>query len=428
MSGGRLVIASREVGRRRPRALRRVALAALSATLALAFSPFMAVISPLAAVALAGAAVAAFFACVLAVLVIESRDEPKPGAISLDDEGAELSTDDGTVSLPRAALTEGKVVPRHGGGRWVELTAGDVAWRVRVDDVDAAHAALEKLGLGPRRRAMRLELGSRMFRWVGALAWAVLAALAACTLTALLLAVTGAARGQAALTIVTLATLAGAVGAMLRAAAGFGPRAVVLGSDGVTLEGVGLLGRRRFIGYGEVEKVERARGVIASRDGGVLRVTLKSGEVVPVGQEQDDVEALAAMEEHLRRAVVTRRGDGGEEVTAALLRREGRDVAAWREGLKAKVMGPAFRGNAVDPEGLLRVAEDGEAGAEARVGAVLALRGMTEGEDDNDVRTRVRVVIESCADEEVRDAMSAAMEDRLDDAGLAAVTAAQRRR
>lgn len=428
MSGSPLVIASREVGRRRPRALRRVALAALTATVALAFSPFMAVISPLAAVAFAGVAVAAFFGCVVAVLVIEGRDEPRPGAMSLDDAGVELSTEGGTVKLRRGELTEGKVVPRHGGGRWVELSAGDVAWRVRVDDVEAAHAALERLGLGPTRKAMRLELGSRLFRWVGALAWAVLAALVTSTLTSLLLVVTGAARGEAALWIVTVATVGGALGAALRAAASFGPRAAVVGSDGITLEGVGFLGERKFIGYGEVERVERARGVIVSRDGGVLRVTLKSGEVVGVGQEQDDVEALAALEEHLRRGVGARREDGGEVVTAAMLRREGRDVAAWREGLKAKVMGPAFRGSGIDPEGLLRVAEDGESGAEARVGAVLALRGMTEGEGGDDVRTRVRVVIESCADEGVRDAMSAAMEDRLDDAGLAAVTAAERRR
>lgn len=424
-----MVIASREVGRRRPRALRRVTFLALLATMALACSPFLAVVSPLAAVALAGAAVAAFFACVVAVLVIEGRDEPRPGAMSVDDLGMELSVGAKTVRLRRGEFTSGRVVPRYGGGRWVELAAGDETWRVRIDEAYEAHAVLERLGLGPTRRVMRLELGSRVFRWASALAWAVFAALVTSTLTALVLAVTGLARGDTALWVVTVAAAAGALGVALRVAARFGPRAVVLGSDGVTFEGAGRYGSSRFIGYGEVAKIERVRDGTIVGDGGLLRLTLVNGEVLGVGQEQDEADALAALEEHLGRALKLHRHGAESKGIAALVRRDGRSVEAWREDLRAKVMSPVFRGRSVEPDGLLRVAEDGSAALEERVGAVLALREVTEGEGNDAVRTRVRVVVDSCADTGAREVMTAALEDRLDERDLeAASTVARRRR
>jgi hypothetical protein len=71
---------------------------------------------------------------------------------------------------------------------------------------------------------------------------------------------------------------------------------------------------------------------------------------------------------------------------------------------------------------MLNVAEDPSARPTQRVAAALALASA-----DVDARTRVRVALDGCANEPLRNAMRAALDDTLDEAAVVRLEAIERR-
>jgi hypothetical protein len=185
---------------------------------------------------------------------------------------------------------------------------------------------------------------------------------------------------------------------------------LVIGGDGIRIEG-GLGGR--FIPYADIARVlASAHG--ADEASNAIVLTLRTGKsvVLPtVAQEHEQVAALVRRIEAGRAAVETQ-GAG----LARVLDRNGRSLDAWRAELAALgARQGGFRDAPVSADLLERELRDATAPAERRVAAAVALKAL-----DPDDR-RVRVVVDTSADEDVRAALEAACEDRLDEDVLARV-------
>jgi hypothetical protein len=216
---------------------------------------------------------------------------------------------------------------------------------------------------------------------------------------------------------------------------------VVVGTDGVALEGVG---RRRFIAYARVSRIARdPRGVrLYLKDGvSVLLPSLADANApLPVTAGVDaafdpasvkrgiphrvSVEALFRQDVIRREALFARidqamRARGRSRVShvqLAQLDRRSRSVPAWREDLRAllAVEGSGYRGAALGPDQLAEVVEDAGAPTERRVAAAVAL----SGKGDEEARRRVRVAVEACADQDLRAALEHAAEGEIEEAEL----------
>jgi hypothetical protein len=160
--------------------------------------------------------------------------------------------------------------------------------------------------------------------------------------------------------------------------------------------------------------LQRVVSVTGTKD--ELTVALTGGDArvfsSPIRLSSAQVELLArrvdeAKEERERAAV-----DLG---TSALLSREGRSLAAWREALRwVSRPSVSYRGSALSPDDLAAVLADPTAPADQRVGAALALRFA--GGDE--ARAQIQGVAESCALTRVRVALEAVAEEELEDEAL----------
>ncbi len=94
------------------------------------------------------------------------------------------------------------------------------------------------------------------------------------------------------------------------------------------------------------------------------------------------------------------------------LERGGRDIATWRDAVAAEVGGAGvFRDAAFGREALVELVESPVASPTQRLGAALAL-----ADAGDDVRTRVRVAADACANAALQQALGAVLERRLDEA------------
>lgn len=158
------------------------------------------------------------------------------------------------------------------------------------------------------------------------------------------------------------------------------PARLSVGADGIALT---WFGRKRFIGYGDIDSVSRYdRSWGRSRQLG-LTVALRSGEevTIPVGQARWDEEHVAAIQERMREAMETFRSGGGA-ADAAHLRRGGRAVSAWVESLRAIGAGANadLRTAPIPRDRLFRIVESPTAGAADRAAAAVALGGDLDAE------------------------------------------------
>ena len=218
-------------------------------------------------------------------------------------------------------------------------------------------------------------------------------------------------------------------------------REVIVGTDGVALEG---FGRRRFVSYSRVRRVARdPRGVRLYLNDGVsmlLPTLAESGAPLPVTPGMDapfdpasvkrgiprgvpvgdlyrkDLARREALFERIEKAMQARGQSRVSQVQLAQLDRQRRSLPEWRKALRAllAIEGSGYRGAALGSDQLAEVVEDAGAPAERRVAAAIAL----SGKGDPEARRRVRVAVEACADQDLRAALEHAAEGEIEEAEL----------
>jgi hypothetical protein len=180
----------------------------------------------------------------------------------------------------------------------------------------------------------------------------------------------------------------------------------VVGADALRVDG---LVRRRLIPLADVAGVdERGDDVwLELRDG--RRERLPKGGFSLARRIH---EALAL---HAR---------GGDALPAALVRGE-RTTREWADALASLVRaGPSYRAASVDPERLLRVAEDPAGSAATRAAAAVALASS----DEPSVRARLRVAAQASADLELEAVLEQAAAGEADLAALERLSAREAKR
>ncbi len=327
----------------------------------------------------------------------------RSGRVAVDGERVRVEAGARAATFSCADVVEARVEPSvHGCA--VELwRRGGVVLRFEAGSIERAHAWLDGAGFALHRRVSRVVLGAAWHRWAYAVGYAFVGMVVApiVTIPALWALPRSVLLARATLVAVWAAFT---VAATARSA----PARVEVGTDGVLVR-KGF--SKRFIPY-------PALHAATAPDGDTLDLHLVAEPIMRLKTtspgDRAAVKVAAAITYAIDRWRKARSVDD-----LGLLDRKGRAVEAWREAVGATLAPQgAFRGVALDREAVLRVLEDPSAPHERRVGAALALAGT-----DGAAATRVRVVIDGCANEALRDALEAAVEGRLDDATLARTTA-----
>ncbi len=315
------------------------------------------------------------------------------------------------LSIALDDVSDVVVVPDFKGGGMLELARRRGAGvSARVEDVRALHAWLDGTALAQRRRVSRFTMGAAWHTWafyvgygiIGLVVAPCFAGIAAGAIESVLNAIFGAHVWSGAIFgVLTVLFWAWFTRSLGRRAS---PPRVEVGNDGVAIQHID----RVFVRYDALLRVEAGHALVLHlADGARRTVPTSAGDGVDPRYARS---AAAAIELARERFAASRNPDD-----FGLLERNGRPVAEWRAALAA-LLAPsgAFRGAALDREGVLRVLDDPAASPERRVGAVLALAA-----GDHDAVTRVRVAIDGCAHPETREAMEAARDGRLDERAVA---------
>lgn len=223
-------------------------------------------------------------------------------------------------------------------------------------------------------------------------------------------------------------------------------REVTVGADGITIEG---FGNREFVGYEQITTVQRhPQGVkLKLRKGKSIllptlcealaplptspRYRLKLGAVRP--EIQDFLTSRVSREELYKRDVARREallsrielarasGEEGASTNAhleALLDQRDESVDVWKTRLQKLLEShdskSTYRVAPFSSTDLADIVEDATALPERRIAATIALSSSP----DAHVRKRVRIAIETCADDDTRAALEAAAEGELQELAL----------
>lgn len=324
-----------------------------------------------------------------------------PGTVQVDERGLVVAWDERRRLCPheevRAGAYEGdEVVLIVGRGDEVRVLGLGVAGAERLLDALAAGATERALDLGLRRELS----GTR-------------AAVAAVLVPAMFVALAVVERLSSVPAIMGVAAAFGVV--FFAVVSRFGmPERLLVGRDGLALEGPR---RARFVTYARIDEVW------PTVDGVVLR--LHGGGRVPLRLLRPRVGRSLSLalrrRDHLlariRGELAAFREGGAEPLGAALLDRRDRPIAAWRAAVRELCARPGggYRAATIDPDHLVRVLETRDVPTERRVGAALALSSS----EDPALRRRVRVVIDTCADDELRAAFEEAAAGAPDEHALA---------
>lgn len=343
-----------------------------------------------------------------------SRPREVPGKLVADDRGVSFA---GELLVPRGEIKSGLVLPRAGGAPVVRFRRRGlhVPVDLRVADRDEGRALLRALGLDATQSVATFTLPSMAFgdpkqRWRFAAIIGVVAALLV-PAAAILSHLSPAAAmifPVGLILILLTATVLTAIPTKLR-----------VGADGLHAT---WLRYSRFIGYGDVARIDpyEDEGSGKNKLAG-LRLTMKSGEVVPIpvlAKRSSVRDEIYILHERIAQAIETwSRGEGVAH--AALVRRGGRETSQWVRALRG--IGAFANADArtapVMPEKLWRIVEDPAAPADARAGAAVAL-GQSA---DEEARVRLRAAAAATAAPKLRIAIEAAAREEPDEALEAAL-------
>lgn len=190
------------------------------------------------------------------------------------------------------------------------------------------------------------------------------------------------------------------------------PSRVQVGADGIVIT---WLGRRRFLPYSQIERVEPFRPSKQRGDVGV-RVHSANGEEIPIvtGQRPFDdgteMRLLARIEQARSRSQTSAPAEA-----RAKLARQDRAVDQWLADLRGLGAGArdAHRTAATHPDELAAALDSADVDPATRIGAAVAWVAST----DASAKARVRIAAEASASPHLAKALNAAAEE--DDAALA---------
>jgi hypothetical protein len=197
---------------------------------------------------------------------------------------------------------------------------------------------------------------------------------------------------------------------------------ISLGADAMRIKR--SIGGSRLVPYSQIATVEADGTNVHFKLRDSSRFTVSFGANMPIRVHRafgsairDNAEAFV---ERVRERIESHRAADVSHVTASLTQ-GGRTIAEWHRAVTSATDGAAsFRVPAVPPDALLSVALGETASADARLGAIMALRYA--GLDDI-TRDRVRVAAEACADPKLRSALQRTVDAPDDDALESAVEA-----
>ncbi|WP_437671299.1 hypothetical protein [Sorangium sp. So ce131] len=307
----------------------------------------------------------------------------------------------GRTAFPLASLTSARL-SSSGGEVALKTHGGDVIF-VRLEDPGDAERLLADIASSRAGGTWSARLYEDVppplpSRWLLAIA-AVVALVCSVVVGAALALAIGVMAGAAAWAV-----------ASVRRKGCAGPRVLVVGSDGLSIQADA---GEHFIPFHGIERVDdTGLGVQLALTGGEeVALLIVPPQILRDPQETGLSMALAERRrEHLLALLRERIGRGAPEAggAGALLERRGRPARAWRAALRRLVSeaGVDYRTARLTREQAFAVLEDGAAPAEHRIGAALALSSASDGE----TAARVRIAAESCVNRDVRLALEQAAE------------------
>lgn len=265
-----------------------------------------------------------------------------------------------------------------------------------VDDAETATNLLQQLGVDASKRTMRIRLGAVDF--LNAMVWLVGPAVAFYI---------GEAIGSAVHMNGALAVPIAIVVFILEfffIRKWFGPAHLVIGADGVIVE---QRFGRRFVPYKDLASIsiEHDHVTLHQLDGTEVRARARHLES----------EASNVITRRIRDALALRDQRLAEPAALAALDRGERDGAAWREALRGLFdKDRGYRQAKLTPEQISAVLEDPAAPVDRRIGAAMVLAQS----NDPEFKSKIRVAVESSANQKVRVAFEAIARGDFDDAAI----------
>jgi hypothetical protein len=172
---------------------------------------------------------------------------------------------------------------------------------------------------------------------------------------------------------------------------------VTVGDDGVAVR---ARGKTRVIARRDIAfAVDLTNNVALHLTTGMLAIEERSGARIIVGKYLVDHARVAAVASLVAERAGPSAGAGAERF--AHYERAGRPLAAWRDHLGRAMNDASYRHNAATVDDAAAVLGSGEASAEQRIGAALALRVAGQSPE------RIRVAATSAVDDRVREALEA---------------------
>lgn len=321
------------------------------------------------------------------------------GSVSALDGRLHLARKNSVRTIAREQVNTGWVLREHQGARVeLRLKSGEQL-SFDVASPSDGEALLDAIDLGPDDRALSVELGGPLFRIGIALASIIPSSCIAAVVLAFLQ--SWVPRGSATPGFLMFAMIAAGMPASI---ALFSPPQITVGRDGVSFK------RGPFSWFVSFRDLARVQIV-----GTQIILHEHSGSMRSIATTGSGASRRQAIVERIQAGIDETRSRRERSTRIALLDRAGRSVEAWADALRALAEAKdAFRTTGLSADELTSVIDDPLAPAERRVAAayVLALR------DRDRAVQRVRVAIESTANERVRVALERASNGALDEQAL----------
>ncbi len=343
----------------------------------------------------------------VAVGLLAFRASTKPSNVTYrvnpETQALEIGLSGRLVTLRREELASAWIVSK----RFVHVRAvGNRSFVVDVGDEASSVAFITELGLGKEQRVLEIPtaglvktLSGQRFAALSllplSLVWMMASLFVAIGLNKLHDGL------DLALLLASLATLVASLGGSIALVNDLRERKVVVGTDGVRVPH-----RKGAIRYDEIAQVrESASGVrIVKTDGAFVELALFQDGGFPFESIADARAALISRIAEMR----TQGEKTAAEQKFSMLERASASLGEWRKQLLslAEPRG-GYRVAQLTAEDLERVIGDSESPVERRIAATVALSGL----DKARAQDKVRIVVPTCADDELKRALVLAAEE-----------------